>query len=76
MGAERPEALVIQKRNILKIKIYLRVGLALLYYKHSSATPIMPEKNDFKDANPLKKENKTPKFVYLYTSVSFASWTV
>ena len=36
----------------------------------------MPEKNQFKDANPLKKERKTPKFVHLYTSVSFASRTV
>ena len=25
----------------------------------------MPEKNQFKDANSLKKERKTPKFVHL-----------
>ena len=36
----------------------------------------MPEKNQVKNANPLKKENKKPKFVHLYTSVSFASRNV
>ena len=36
----------------------------------------MPEKNQFKNANPLKKGNKIPKFVHLYTFVSFASRTV
>ena len=35
----------------------------------------MPEKNQVKDANTLKKKKKL-KFVHLYTFVSFASKTV
>ena len=36
----------------------------------------MPEKNEVKDANPLKKEKKTPTFVHFFSSEYFDSKTV
>ena len=44
--------------------------------KTSIFCQIMPEKNEVKDANPLKKEKITPTFVQFKHINSFASKTV